>query len=171
MFIPRAEEFAHSGTLLKSLGIFPCAAWAKRWKAAPVGKKIQAFPCASWISAENFSSSHQSYESVSVPRLMARSRLVKQLRAKIRPSRSRACTSRPRILSRRTSPAFRSSAEMLAVAGTKMVQSTVPERSENAHFGCGGNFVVTETAPGFVDTSIVIWFNRSWLYALFSDRT
>ena len=61
-------------------------------------------------------------------------------RAKIRPSFNRACTSGPRIESRRTSPAFKSSAEMLAVAGTTMVQSTVPERSENAHFRLGRNF-------------------------------
>ena len=52
-----------------------------------------------------------------------------------------------------------------------MVQSTVPERSENAHFGWGGAFAVIETAPGFVETSIAIWFNRSWLYAFLSDRT
>src|SRR6266481_9629520 len=161
--MPHAEEFADTGALSKSLAIFPCGAWARRWKPAAVGKKAHAFPCPTFTCAENCSFSHQSYESVSVPRFIVRYRLVKQFRAKIRPSPNRACTSRPRILSRRTSPAFRSSAEMLAVAGTTMVQSTVPAWSENAHFGWGGTFAVIETVLGFAETSIAIWFNRSWL--------
>src|SRR5437867_928426 len=78
IFMLLAEAFAEIGRLLKSLAIFPCAAAAKRWKAASVGKETQAFPCATLTSAENFSSSHQSYESVSVPRFIVRSTLVKQ---------------------------------------------------------------------------------------------
>ena len=50
-----------------------------------------------------------------------------ELRAKIRPSFNRARNCGPRIESKRTSPAFKSSAEILAVAGTTIVQSTVPE--------------------------------------------
>jgi hypothetical protein len=90
---------------------------------------------------------------------------VKQFRAKIRPSFSRARTSGPRIDSRKTSPACKSSAEMLAVAGTTRVKSTLPDRSENAHFGWGGNFVMIETPLGFVEISTAIYSDAPWLYS------
>src|SRR5258708_593108 len=81
MFIPRAEELWNDATLLKSLAILPCAAWARRWKASSVGKKTHAFPCATLTFAENISCSHQSCHIVSVPPSIVRSPSVTQYRS------------------------------------------------------------------------------------------
>src|SRR5882724_12860637 len=84
-FMPMADTGSAAARLLKSLNIFPCAALARRWKAASLGRYTHAFPCAIFASAENLLSSHQSYDTMRLPRLTARSTLAKQLRTNMRP--------------------------------------------------------------------------------------
>src|SRR5436190_1308554 len=121
IFAAAADAVRSTARLSKSLAIVPCAVSATRWKAELLGRNPQAFPWAIFAWSENVPCSHQSYEKVRFPRCRARSILVKQLWASIRPAPNQACTLGPRMPSTRTSPATKRNCDMPAVQGSTQV--------------------------------------------------
>src|SRR5207237_7197606 len=80
-FVPLVAVGFVTARLSKSLKISPCTALTRRWKAASPGRYAHALPCAIFASEEKLLFSHQSYDKMRLPRRIARSKLVEQLRA------------------------------------------------------------------------------------------